>query len=263
MTNVEYTSKLGAGLGMVDETRTLLELWQTGMDSLELYQAALSSGRFPSISARRLKNLVVDCFAPRYLVDNGGPALLLKALHTVLSMREIEQLMFFYTCRANLILADFIRDIYWQAYGASRETLDNEEAQRFVTRANQDGKTASPWSPMTIQNVAGYLTGCCADFGLLERGQRRVRRILPYRIEARVAALIAYDLHFAGQGDNSVLSDPQWALFGMEAADVLNELKRLALKGFVIVQAAGNVTRIGWQYKTMEEVSDAIAHGAL
>ncbi len=258
-----YTAQLQAGLGMVEETRLLLDLWQDGMDNAALHNAALESGRFPGMSARRLRNLVVECFAPRYLVHNAEPAKLLKALDQVLVSREREQLMFLFTCRANPILADFVREVYWSMYAAGHAALENEEARVFVTRANQDGKSTTPWSDDTIRRVAGYLTGCCADFGLLERGVRRVRRILPYRLEPRVATILAYDLHFTGMGDNRVIADTDWALFGLDPADVLAELKRMALKGVVIVQAAGGATHVGWQYKTMGELSNAIAQGQL
>jgi hypothetical protein len=261
MTAKLYTTQLQAGLGMIDESRILLNLWTEEMDVPALTHKALSSGQFSTMSARRLRNLVVECFAPRYLVHNGAPAMLLKALQPSLSSRELEQLMFLYTCRANSILADFVREVYWQDYAAGRDTLDNDEARRFVIRANQDGKTTTPWSANTIQDVAGRLTGCCADFGLLERGVRRVRRILPYRLEPRVAAIVAYDLHFAGYGDNSVYSHSDWQLFGFAPEDVLDELRRLALKGLLILQAAGNATYIGWRYRSMNEVCDVITQG--
>jgi hypothetical protein len=50
-----YTTLLGQGLGMVAETRSLLELWADGIQVSELYELALASGRFSQVSARRLK----------------------------------------------------------------------------------------------------------------------------------------------------------------------------------------------------------------
>lgn len=258
-----YTVRLAAGLGMIEATLILLDLWDVGMDVPTLTRAARESGRFPSMSASRLENVVSDGFAPRYLVHGGAPAWLLKALAPLITRRELEQCMFLYTCRAHAILADFVRQVYWRAYAAGHNTLDNAEARAFITRANQDGKTTTPWSDSTIIRATRYVTGCCADFGLLERGHRTTRRILSYRIESRVAAILAHDLHFAGLGDNRLLGDRDWELFGLDPSDVLNELKRLALKGAIIVQMAGGVTHIGWQYKTIEEVVDAIAHGTL
>jgi hypothetical protein len=72
-----YTTQLGAGLGLVSETKTLLDLWSPGMScGSELHQIALESGRFPTVTARRLRNIVVECFAPRYL--KCQPALQLR-----------------------------------------------------------------------------------------------------------------------------------------------------------------------------------------
>lgn len=261
MITAPYTTQLGAGLGAIDETLVLLELWQPSMDGQALLHAALQSGRFPNMSARRLRNLVTECFAPRYLVDQGRPACLLQQLAPALARRELQQVLFVYTCRANGILADFVREVYWCAYTSGRDTVSNLEARRWVTQANQEGKTTRPWSPGMIVQVSGYLTGCSADFGLLEGGRRIVRRILPFRIEPRVAAILAYELHFAGHGDNSILAHDEWALFGLERDDVLDELKRLALRGLLIVQAAGDVARIGWPCKNLEELAHVLAQG--
>jgi hypothetical protein len=256
-----YTVRLGAGLGVIEETKVLLDLWEEGMHGGDLVTLAVRSGLFPAMSARRVRNLVIECFAPRYLSNNAIPASLLKALSPHVSQREVEQLMFVYTCHANPILADFVRQVYWPAYASSRATLSNDDARQFVISANQRGKTTTPWSERTIRNVAGYLTGCCADFGLLDQGRRIVRRILPYELQQRVAILLAYELHFSGFGDNQVLTHEDWALFGLAPGDVLAELKRMALKGFVIVQTAGSAIKVHWPYATLGEVLDGIAQG--
>jgi len=254
-----YTTQLGAGLGVIEKTRTLLDLWEPGMNASQLFQRALDSGNFPNMSARRLRNLISECFTPRYLVDSDYPAAILKKLERSLTLTEFTQLLFLYTCRANLILADFIREVYWNNYISGQEAISNEEAREFVLKANQQGKTVKPWSENMIERVAGYLTRCCADFGLLEPGRKSTRSIIPYRIESRVAAFLGYDLHFRGLGDNAMIAHPDWELFGMDKGDVLSELKRLSLKGFFIVQAAGDVIRIGWNYKSWREFAGVIA----
>lgn len=263
MTTKAYTTQLGAGLGMIDETRLLLDLWQPGMNGPDLYRTALASGHFSTLSARRLHDMITVGFAQRYLVNQGAPARLLQGIKDKVSRKEFEQLLFIYTCRAHAILADFVREVYWGAYITGHEVLANEDAQQFVIAAVREGKTTVPWSTYMLRRAASNLTGCCADFGLLERARKSVRKILPYRIEPRVATILAYEFHFAGHGDNQVVHDPEWALFGLEPPDVLNELKQLTLKGFLIVQAAGGVVRISWPYKTMEELTHVLADGEL
>ncbi len=258
-----YTIHLSVCQGIVEESRILLDLWQPGMDASDLYQAALESGSFPSMTASRLRNMVKDGFARRYLSDNGGLPILLKSLEDTWSSREFAQLLFLYTSRTEGVLGDFVHEVYWPIYASGRETISNEEANVFVTRAVQQGKTSTPWPDSTIARMASNLTGTCGDFGLLERGSRRVRKIQPYRLEPRVGAYLAYDLHFTGHGDNKLVNHPDWGLFGMDSADVLAELKRLALRDLLILQTAGGVTRIDWRLKSTEELVDVLSRNQL
>ncbi len=253
-----YTTQLQAGLGLLEETRQLLQVYQPGMSASQLYEAALASGRFPLVTARRLRNIVAECFAPRYMRDPHVAARL-KSLVDRFTTAELNQLLFIYTARANLVLADFVREVYWARYSAGRNDLQLEDARTFVANSVREGKTQKPWSETTIKRISSYLMGCCADYGLLTTTGRNQRSIAAYRILPKVAAYLAYDLKFSGLGDNQIVSSSDWDLFGLERADVRDQLKRLSLQGLLIFQAASDVVHIGWTYKNMEELIDVIA----
>lgn len=253
-----YTTQLQAGLGLVNETKTLLDLWAPGMTANQLYQAGLESGRFPTVTARRLRNIVVECFAPRYMVAGGAPAKHLKRLSSSIPGADLTQLMLVFTSRANPIFGDFVRQVYWARYAGGYTQITNDDARQFVERGIDDGKTSKRWSETTVRRVSAYLTGCCADYGMLERGLRSSRRILPFRISSTVAGYLAYELHFSGVGDNALLTHEDWQLFGLAREDVLEEIKRLSLKGLLIVQAAGDVIRISWKQQDMETLCDVL-----
>ncbi len=259
--NKPYTTQLQAGLGLVTETKTLLDLWSPGMSAVQLHRVALESGRFPTVTARRLRNIVVECFAPRYLVSGGAPAAHLKRLSATLSTTDLTQLMLVFTSRANPILGDFVRHVYWVRYVGGYTQISNDDARAFVERGIDDGKTAKRWSKTTVRRVSAYLTGCCADYGMLERGLRSNRRILSFRISPPVAAYLAYELHFAGTGDNALLTHEDWQIFGLAREDVLEEIRRLSLKGLLIVQAAGDMIRISWKQQDMEALCDVLTQG--
>jgi hypothetical protein len=70
---------------------------------------------------------------------------------------------------------------------------------------------------------------------------------------------LSYDLHFAGVGDNALLNQEDWRLFGLDRSDVLEEMRRLALQGLFIIQAAGDVVKISWKHSDMEALCDALA----
>lgn len=255
-----YTTQLQAGLGLIEEMRLLLGIYEPGMSTSELSDKALASGLFPLVSARRLHNIVSECFAPRFMRAQATAGAL-KRLAPSLTRQEFTQLLFLHTARANLILDVFVREQYWQHYSAGRDSLTLDEAREFVLTGVRDGKTQKPWSDTTIKRISSYLLGCCADYQLLSANTRGPRRILPFRILPRVAAYLAYDLKFQGLGDNQIIGHSDWQLFGLEREDVREEFKRLSLQGFLIVQSAADVTHISWTHKHMDEVIDVLTQG--
>lgn len=251
-----YTTQLQAGLGLVDDTKLLLSLYHSDLSTNQLYQMALNSGLFPMVSARRLRNIIVECFAPRYIKTNAAGYL--KPLMACLPSSAINQLFLIYTASANAILQDFIQEIYWKRYSAGRDWISTDDAKDFVVHAVREGKTQKPWSDTTIRRVSSYLIGCCTDYGLLSSDRGSKRTIQPMRIQESTELYLAYRLHFEGIGDNAVINHKAWSLFGLDGFDVREELKCLAKNSWLIVQSAGDVTRIGWQLKSMEEVIDVI-----
>jgi len=112
----------------------------------------------------------------------------------------LNQLFFLYTCRANPILADFVREVYWARYAGGIAMIANEVAQAFIRRAVDDDKTAGRWSESTVQRVASYLTGVSADYGLLGKLGRQgcqpghgkslfLTAVHPFSVEARLPGL--------------------------------------------------------------------------
>ena len=259
MTSNSYTTKLGAGQGIIEETRILLNLWEPGMNINSLYKEALNSGLFPTITARRLSNLIREGFAPRILIIDNKPAIYLKQLLSNWNIHEFNQLLYLYTCRLHDILQDYIGQVYWPKYEVGYPKISIEDARAFVRRANQEGKTSQKWSDHMVERVSSYLNGTLNDFGLLSNDRHGIRDIQTFRIRDRVVIYLAYDLHFSGLGDNAVLGHPDWALFGLRREDVLAEFKRLALNGWFIIQSAGMASRIGWEYETMMEVVNVLA----
>ena len=256
-----YDTNLAMGLGLIDETKELLQVWLPGQPAVELYQKVLSSGKLAGGSAYRLRNIVVRCFSPRYLIHNGAPAARLKILLPVLTASEMRQLLYLYTCRANPVLADFVREAYWGAYESSARVMTKESAEHFIRRAIDDGKTSSRWAEGQIERMGRYLMGCCSDFGLLGSRMKGGRLINTIRIEQKVVAYLAHDLHFSELGDNAILAHHDWKLFGLTREDVLEELKKLSLKGHFIIQAAGDVVRISWKQPSMEALCDVLSQG--
>ena len=256
----QYTTQLGAGLGMVQETFDLLRLWQPGDTPKQLSDKAIRTGVFSRATARRARNIVMEMFAPRFLADGGKSAAYLKCLiESNIPADDLTQLFFLYTARAQLIFADFVTDVYWPRYNAGAIRLGRVDAETFIHRALDNGRMQKRWTESMVRHVSRYLLGCCADFGLLSDVGKSERAIKRFSIRAKVALYLAHDMHFSGLTDFALTRHSDWRLFGFEAHEVVNQIKDLAHHGHLIVQAAADLVQIAWKYRSMEECINAIA----
>lgn len=251
-----YTTQLSAGLGLIEEIKSLLTLFQPNMTKAELYQLALESGLFPKISSRRLKNIISDGFASRFI--KSEVAIYLKQLAPHLSRSEFLQILLIHTALANKELFDFITDIYWQRYASGHDTISNDDAYHFIINAINSNKTLTNWSESTTKRISTNLIGCCIDYGLLTASKSSQKIIKPINIEKSTTLYLAYWLHFSGLGDNAILHNECWQLFGLDPLDVKSQLQNLAKDGWLILQSAGEVVHIGWQFRAMEDVINVI-----
>lgn len=256
----QFTTQLQAGLGMINETLTLVRLWEPGDTPARLADRANAHGVFARTTARRARNIVVEMFAPRYLVNGDPPASRLKTLlDGGLPLDDLAQLLFLHTARAQEIFGEFVTTVFWPHYSAGAQRLGRRHAETFIRRALDAGRMRKRWAESTVRRMSGYLISCCADFGLLADTSRVDRVIQRFAIRPAAALYLAHDLHFTGASDAAVMSHTDWKLFGLDPPEVLGQLKALAHDGHVIVQAGGDIVQLTWKYRSMEECIRALA----
>jgi hypothetical protein len=259
MSDFPYTTQLQAGLGMLNENLTFIEMWEEGDTVATLYEKAEKSGEFPKVTGRRLRNITAEMFAPRFLIDNGLPARELQQLQGIFSEKTILQFIFLYTARAQQIFHDFVREIYWSAYEGGRSSFDGEEVRNFIENALIEGKMRKHWEESTVKRVRGYLAGCCIDFGLVNRKPPSTYLLNSYYIEKQMVLYLTHNLKFSGLSDSALVDHKDWGLWGMSRNDVIAQLKKLGSDGHFMIQDGAGLTEITWQYENMEEVFHAVA----
>lgn len=258
-----YTAELSKGQGIIEETVAILRVWEPGMSPMALKEKVKSEGVIDRPTALRVEDIVSRLFVPRFLAENGAPAVQLKLLlDKGMSVSALQQIFFIYACRTHSILRDFVTEVYWPKYAAGVHTLTRQDAIDFVERAKDTGLVSPPWSDSTTTRMARYVATALADFGLVggDRGGRR--EILPFRITPFTGRYLAYDLHVRRQDDTAILTAPDWRWFGLDPMDVRRELEHIAGNHF-IVQYAGDLLRVTWMYSTMEDALHAIAANEL
>ncbi len=259
-----YTTELSKGQGMVPETVAILDLWEPGMTTVELKQKVKEQGILGRATSLRTDDLVGRPFAHRYLSGDPPPAAWLKRLlEKGVSPSKVTQILLIYTSRANVVLHDFITEVYWPRYAAGATKIARQDAVDFLERATQQGFIPRRWSETVMLRMARYLTGSLTDFGLagVDRGGKR--ELVSFTIASLTTAWLAHELHFTGAGDNAILTHPDWRLFGLEPRDTVQELKRVQNPANFIVQYSGDLLRISWSYSSMEQYIDDIAQQGL
>ncbi len=255
-----YDVMLSKGQGMPSETILLLKAWQEGMSAAELKNYVIANGLLPKATSYRTSDLVMRMFAPRYLSNGGTAAKNLKRLLAFgFSSERMLQLFLIYTARTHLILADFITEVYWPHYNAGARLLQRKDALDFIESARADGHLRKNWSDAVKLRMTRCLLSALTDFKLTRDLPQGRREIVPFNIKPTTTLYLAHETHFAGLNDHTVLDNSDWKLFGLDRQGVLEELRKVAAEGHFIVQSSGDLLRVSWKYKKMEECLDGIA----
>ena len=109
----KYNSDLLKGTGLIQETLVLLDVYRKGITKEEFTREVIDSNSLGKEHENRIKDIVNHVFRRRYLDEGEETVLELKGLRTkYLPLETLTQIFLIYTCRANLILFDFVADLF-------------------------------------------------------------------------------------------------------------------------------------------------------
>ena len=254
-----YTMELHKVSGLVPETLNLLSLWQPGMSAAELRDQATRSNALAKASASRVKDIVMEGFAKRYLRPDERPAASLKAfLAAGARLPQLRQLFLLHTLRNQAILRDYLLKVYWPCVQAGRDRVEKAESMQFLRDAFDSERIPGKWSQPTIDRVTQGIFKCLEDFGLFVKRRADSRDIADFHVSPLTVLYIAYDAHFSGIGDTAVLALADWQWLGMSSQDVVTAYRMLAAStSTLIFQYSGDLVRFTFPWDTMKELADA------
>lgn len=255
-----YSTALAQAQGIFSETLTLFDLWEEGMGAYDLFENARTQNILNTSSERRLRNIVLEGFASRYLRDPIQEAAgTLKVLFSSCSDTQLlQQINLLYAARQHGILFDFIKDHYWAKVAVGASSISNREVGVLIDKGLLNGKLKKNWSVSVRQRVGSYVLGTAADLGLLGSSRAGMRSIEYWRPMDSLIVYLAYDLHFYGFSDDEVVSSEEWQTLGLSRNDVSENFSRLQQRGHWISQDTGCLIRIEWKYRNRKELMDAL-----
>lgn len=255
MSKFKYNAELNRGTGLIQETLILLNLYEPGMSKKEMTKKAIDENVLVKVLNKRIKDIVEDAFYKRYVISDPNVPIYLRSLVAAFpSLDVITQILLIYTCRAHAILEDFIIQVYWPEITKGKRIVDIAIARKFITESIKQPDLISGWSESTQKRIASYLITTLVDFRLLDK-ERKVKPVFLHDITANY---LAHELHFKGLSDNAVVESEEWKLFGYSRFETIKHLERLSFQGYFILQNSGEIIKINWSYKNMQEFTHAI-----
>lgn len=254
--SITYNSDLLKSTGLVQETLVLLNAYVPGQTKEAFSQEVLSADLLGKATQRRVDDIIRSVFFKRYIAPGEEVAGALNVLSAnQVGMDVLTQLFFVYTSRANLILQDFVRSVYWLQVRNGQTKIRTSDPVDFIREAIREGRIAKVWAESTIRKVSEHIIACLIDFKLIEKN-KAIRAFLP--LDASVNYLL-HEMHFRGLADNQILRQPDWEALGLSVEEVVRRIERLSIQGHFIAQYSGELLKISWMYSTLTDAARGIS----
>lgn len=241
-----YNTNLAKGTGFVNETLTLMEFFEEGDSKKKFLEKCISSNILNKSTEHRTKDVISLVFFDRYWKSNSSSVSYLKEMrHNGLSLDALLSLFYVYTARANLVFYDFVLEMMVES---NNQKITTSLAKSFLLNAISTNM-APPWSDSMIKRVSSYLITCLRDFDLLnDNGYLDIR--FP---DQKVVNYLLHELHFEGKKVDEIVMDKTWKLLGLSKYEVIKEIEKISFKGTFIFQYSGEITKVSWNYESMDE----------
>ena len=248
MANTEfpYNTNLAKGTGFINETLTLMEFYEQGESKSDFLERCMAANILDKSTEHRTKDIINLVFFDRYWRGDKNVIHRLKLMrHNGLSLEALKTLLFIYTVKANKVLYDFVKEI---TASSPNEKITSTIAKQFILNSISFDRAPS-WSDSMIKRVSSYLISCIKDFGLINSDGYLTLRFP----DQKVINYTLHELHFEGHRDDEIIRDGVWDLLGLSNQQVIKELEKISFKGTFLFQYSGEILKIGWNYKSMEE----------
>lgn len=239
-----YNTNLAKGTGFINETLELLSFVEDTDDKKSFLNKCLRSNILGKSTEKRTKDIVSLVFFDRYWKGE-----IPQQLHSIrengFGLDGMKQLFLVYTARANPIFKDFVI----QMVGNKKKfQILPEDSLCFINDAISIGSAPS-WSDTMRKRVSSYLISCCKDFGLIDK-QGGISLFYP---DSFVINYFLHEIHFTGSDDNQILTNETWSILQLNNNETLREIEKISFNGSLIYQYSGELLRISWKYKNMNE----------
>lgn len=252
-----YTSRLVKGGAALDDTRRVVELWDTESSPDENLRRLSVENLLGKSSRSRLEDLLYWVIQRRYV--DPGPHVVPALKGLLGDGRSFREACFYETARADDLLAAFAEGPLWGWWQQGRLSVDIGDALGWLDELGAAGR-APVWTESVRTRTAQGLLSTLRDFGILTgvaKGHRK--EIAPPAMTPRGFAYVAWRLHEQGASSRALATSSVWRRWLLDDSAVEDLFVRSARLGVLRFARAGSAVRLDWLVGRLEEVTGAAA----
>jgi hypothetical protein len=169
---------------------------------------------------------------------------------------SLDQILFFYAARADLLMHDFVSEQLKDMYEAGIQEVRLKDAEFWIRKKIDEGRTRGPWSEETIIKSARGLMSALRDYGILQGIKNK--HFAPIHLPVEAFSYIAFYLNGRQPSGKRLIEDPEWQLFFLNPLAIEHLFMEAHQQHLLNYQAAGSVIRVAFPSDTIEEYAHVI-----
>ena len=246
--NTKYTYGLAKGCALIEETLSLLSIFEAGMTKDSLSRYVHDSNFLSKCTEQRSQDIVRLVFYPRFMKHNPSVPLWLRTIREKgLMLSQFKQLLMLYCARENAVVYDYITNNLNELRRNGAIRLPKNDTLSFVANIVDEG--LAQWGEAAQKRNSAYIKSVLMDFDMISSREE----ILPFEMGNFTVLYLMHELHFAGLSDVAIWNHEDWQLFGLDRYAVLDLIMQQNIKGGYIAQSTGDLITISWNYQSMED----------
>lgn len=252
-----FTSRLQKGGAAVEDTRRVVELWDSNLAPRENFKQLSNENMLSKSSRSRLDDLLRRIIKPRF-VDSGPHVI--PALKGLLGdHKAFREACYYESSRADDLLASFAEEPLWGYWLEGRLGVGVEDVLTWLGQLADQGK-APLWSESVQIKTARGLLSALRDFGVLEGPiKSRRKEIAAPSMSPRGFAYVAWREHEQGASSRALATSAVWHRWLLDDALIDDLFVQATRLGVMRVSKAGSAVRVDWLVGSLAEVTGAAA----
>lgn len=250
-----YTAKIIRVPALLNDTKIFLSSWDESLTIDDNFRKATEENIFGR-PARSYVKQFLKAFKERYIVGDERDEALRSLIKRSLNDNVVNRILYYHTARADILLHDFVTDYLYRVYKNGNPYISTKEAQLYIKSLSSEGKTTSKWNDTVCNRVARNILTTLRDFLILDGNVKK--KIAPVHLPVEVFVYVSFSISRYVTSGNKIIDHEDWRLFLIDPGTVEQLFLEAHQQGYLKYHAAGNVVRIEYPYKKIEEVVDDI-----